>query len=94
MTNDIPIIADEFRGKRVLVTGGTSGMGEAIVERLLKGGARVITTARNVPKSKAKDLIFVQADISTPEGCTKVIKETLSHFKALSNYTQSIFCPF
>ena len=41
--------ADEFRGKRVLVTGGTKGMGEAIVRRMLRGGATVISTARSKP---------------------------------------------
>lgn len=47
--NNFPFIADEFSGKRALVTGGTKGMGEAIVKRLTRGGARVVTTARSVP---------------------------------------------
>ena len=37
----------EFATKRVLVTGGTKGMGQAIVQRLTAGGARVATTARS-----------------------------------------------
>jgi NAD(P)-dependent dehydrogenase (short-subunit alcohol dehydrogenase family) len=81
MTSNIPFIADEFRGKRVLTTGGTQGMGKAIVNRLLCGGARVITTARNIPtNNKESELIFIQADVSTANGCTKVINETLSRF--------------
>jgi NAD(P)-dependent dehydrogenase (short-subunit alcohol dehydrogenase family) len=37
----------EFAGKLALVTGGTKGMGEAIVRRLVAGGATVATTARS-----------------------------------------------
>ena len=37
----------EFQGRRALVTGGTKGMGEAILERLRASGASVVTTARS-----------------------------------------------
>lgn len=44
--NPIWMDPKEFQGKRVLVTSGTKGgMGEAIVNRLTKAGATVITTA-------------------------------------------------
>src|SRR5207237_4829375 len=67
----------EFAGKRVLVTGGTKGMGEAIVRRLAAGGATVATTARSpLPESQAVEL-FVQADISTREGVDRVVREML-----------------
>jgi NAD(P)-dependent dehydrogenase (short-subunit alcohol dehydrogenase family) len=48
MTQTYPftVSSDEFKGKRVLVTGGTKGMGEAIVRRFLLSGAVVATTAR------------------------------------------------
>ncbi len=32
-THPFPVSKDEFRGKRVLVTGGTKGMGQAMVRR-------------------------------------------------------------
>jgi len=48
-----------------LVTGGTNGIGEAIVRRSRGGGAKVATTARSgLPAGQAPDL-FVQADMST-----------------------------
>jgi len=67
----------EFAGKRVLVTGGTKGMGEAIVRRLAAGGARVATTARSPLQDDQTAEVFVQADIATPEGVEQVIGEVL-----------------
>jgi NAD(P)-dependent dehydrogenase (short-subunit alcohol dehydrogenase family) len=45
----IQINPNELSNKRVLVTGGTKGMGEAIVKRLKQAGAEVVTTARSKP---------------------------------------------
>ena len=73
----------EFAGKRVLVTGGTEGMGEAVVQRLAGGGARVATTARS-PLREARRLdLFVQADVSTRQGTDKVVDRVLRCFGGL-----------
>ena len=42
-TYPFPVSKDEFRGKRVLVTGGTKGMGQAMVRRFTLSGASVAT---------------------------------------------------
>jgi NAD(P)-dependent dehydrogenase (short-subunit alcohol dehydrogenase family) len=57
----------EFDGKRVLVSGGTKGLGRATVERFLAGGARVITAARAI-QDPIKGVDYVQADLTTAEG--------------------------
>lgn len=75
-TNNV-FASNELKGKRALVTGGTTGMGEAIVKRLISAGATVITTARKAPPESLAPALFVQADISTPEGVEKVVKEAL-----------------
>jgi NAD(P)-dependent dehydrogenase (short-subunit alcohol dehydrogenase family) len=72
--------AHEFAGKRALVTGGTKGMGKAIVDRLRRSGATVITTARSVPGELEDGVHFVQADLGTAEGTTKVANEALERF--------------
>jgi len=64
--------AADFSARRILVTGGTRGIGEAIVERLIRGGGKVIATARSLPTGGTSDR-FVQADISTRAGIDQVV---------------------
>lgn len=63
------VLADpmEFAGKRVLITGGTKGLGRAAVERFLAGGARVITSARSNP-DPLDGVEFVEGDLTTAKG--------------------------
>ncbi len=68
-----PVPGDEFSGKRVLVTGGTKGVGQAIVRRFRLAGAKVATTARSPSPSRDDDVLFVQADIGTAAGAKAVV---------------------
>ncbi len=61
----------ELEGKRALVTGGTKGVGAAVVTALREAGARVLTTARKCPE-QVSEAEFVAADVSTAEGCATV----------------------
>ena len=74
--------ATDFAGRRILVTGGTRGIGEAIVERLTRGGGKVISTARSLPPDGTTDR-FVQADVSTRAGTDKVVKATIDRLGGL-----------
>ena len=66
----------EFAGKRVLISGGTKGLGRATVDRFLAGGARVITSARGA-LDPIDGVEFVQADLTTAEGGEALAKAAL-----------------
>ena len=74
--------ASDFASKRILVTGGTRGIGEAIVGRLIRGGGNVMTTARSVSAGAAPTR-FVQADLSTRAGIDKVVATTMDRLGGL-----------
>src|ERR1700751_4488813 len=75
-----PFLKDEFKDKRVVVTGGTKGMGEAMVRRFTLGGASVATTARSPLHADQKPALFVQADIGTQEGVREVAGRILQEW--------------
>jgi len=63
----------ELQGRRALITGGTKGIGAAVVARLRGEGAKILTTARSRPGNLAPDVLFMAADITTAEGCATVV---------------------
>ena len=75
MTNSYPFVVcgDEFKSKRVLVTGGTKGIGEAIVRRFGLSGASVATTARSERAQGQAPALFIKADIGTARGVQNVV---------------------
>jgi NAD(P)-dependent dehydrogenase (short-subunit alcohol dehydrogenase family) len=64
----------QLNGKRVLVTGGTRGLGAALVDSLQKAGAHVMTTARSAPGKPKEGVAYVQSDLSTAEGVAAVAR--------------------
>ena len=68
MTNRRPSSqsGDEFKDKRILVTGGTKGLGEAVVRRFQLGGALVATTARALHHSMTRLPISVCRRVLPP----------------------------
>jgi NAD(P)-dependent dehydrogenase (short-subunit alcohol dehydrogenase family) len=65
------MIADDFAGKRVLVTGGSKGTGEAVIRRCHEAGAVTIAVARTSVSGLPGR--FVEADLTTPAGVARVV---------------------
>ncbi|MDX8531627.1 SDR family oxidoreductase [Mesorhizobium sp. VK25A] len=83
------IDGNELTGKRVLVTGGTRGAGEAIVHRLAAAGATVATTARSAGATSPSAL-FVEADVCTLEGAAEVAAATIDRFGGIDIIVHSV----
>ncbi|HSH90352.1 MAG TPA: SDR family oxidoreductase [Ramlibacter sp.] len=60
----------ELEGQRALVTGGTKGIGRAVVAALQRAGAQVLTVARTRPDDFPAEL-FAPADIATEAGAAQ-----------------------
>ena len=64
----------QLAGKRVLVTGGTRGVGAAVVELLSQLDARIVATALSKPKKPIDDVHYVAADLATAEGVRETVE--------------------
>ena len=80
----------EFGGKVALVTGSSSGIGEAIARSLHALGASVVINSsssveagQQVATSLGENAIYVQADISDKASVQQLIDETLKQFGQL-----------
>jgi len=69
--------ANEFKGKKALVTGGSRGIGAATAQRLIDGGATVVVSARSRHEQTPTEATFIQGDISTLSGANAVAEEAL-----------------
>jgi NAD(P)-dependent dehydrogenase (short-subunit alcohol dehydrogenase family) len=81
-----------LNNKVALITGGTSGIGEATALLFAQEGAEVAITGRNRQRGPAvverikevgSEAMFLQADVSIAGDCRRVVEETVTAFGRL-----------
>jgi NAD(P)-dependent dehydrogenase (short-subunit alcohol dehydrogenase family) len=83
----------QLTGKTALITGGTLGIGAAIVIDLARRGADVSAVARNLGEpssalqrqveSPGRRILLLAGDMAQPEDCASVVEKTAAHFGRL-----------
>jgi NAD(P)-dependent dehydrogenase (short-subunit alcohol dehydrogenase family) len=83
----------ELAGKAVLVTGGTLGIGAAIVVDLARQGADVAVVARNLGQpaeelrqaveALGRRILLFAGDMSQADDCAAAVEKTVAHFGRL-----------
>lgn len=78
----------DIRGEVVLITGGGSGLGRAIVERFHAEGARIAVLEKSPPKAGAlreshPDIVVVEGDCSRLDPNQRAVDETLARYGRL-----------
>ena len=82
-------MAGRLDGKVALVTGGTSGIGQATVELFVAEGAKVVLAGRNAEKGEAiaealgSSARFVQADVTREADIAAAVSATVEAFGRL-----------
>ncbi|NSW93360.1 MAG: SDR family oxidoreductase [Bacteroidales bacterium] len=78
-----------FRDKVVIVTGASSGIGEAVAREFARHGSKVVLAARsenrlaeitNEIKAEKGEAFYVKTDVSKEEECKKLIEETVARY--------------
>lgn len=79
-----------FTDKVVLVTGGTDGIGKALVHALMQQGAKVVTCGRNYDKLyqlqtmyAGRPLLAISADVSNEKDCQSMVEQAITTFGGL-----------
>jgi NAD(P)-dependent dehydrogenase (short-subunit alcohol dehydrogenase family) len=92
-----------LKGKNVLVTGGSRGLGAVVVERFAAEGSNVVinyVSAADRAQKLAEDIrekydvkvVIIQADVGTDEACKRLVRESIEQLGGLDVIVSNAVC--
>lgn len=95
-------MTEQIRGKSIIITGGSKGMGRAFVERLVAAGANVACLARKSSELEAlrarpeANLLALDCDVSRSEEVNAAVAATAGRFGGIDVLVNNaaVFFPF
>jgi short-subunit dehydrogenase len=89
------LMCEDVRGKVILITGASSGIGEHMTYQYAKRGARLVIVARreylvkqvadHAMKKGAVDVHVIVADVTKQEDCKRFVDETVNKYGRLDH---------
>lgn len=79
----------DFKDKVAVVTGATSGIGEATAKMFAKNGAKVVLVGRNIEKGEktekeiGENAYFIQCDVSDENQVKTMVEQAVTKFKKI-----------
>ncbi|KAF9812432.1 hypothetical protein IEO21_06235 [Rhodonia placenta] len=101
MTGSVASEIPDLRGRVFIVTGGSSGIGYATVQHLVRRGGRVYMAARNEEKARTaidhlepepgvEEVCFLKLDLSDPREARKAALEFISKERRLDVLSRAV----
>ncbi len=75
----------QLAGLRALVSGGTRGVGAAVVKELSEAGVQVIASARSLPSHPIAGVRYLATDLSTAQGAADAAHSVLEQWGGLTS---------
>ena len=76
-------VTQRFENKVAIVTGGSSGIGAATVERLVREGANVLIADLNPPLEASAKIVFRQTDVTSMTDAAAMVEAAVAQFGQL-----------